>query len=231
MPWSAERAFAVRGALPGRFRAAVDLGGGCGLRQGEIFGLPVDEIDFDSGWLHVVNQVKVTKQGLVFAPPKRNKLRDVRMPDRVAHVLKLHMDAFPRVEVTLPWLRPDGPLVTRRLLFTRLDGAGAIRRTDFNHCAWKPALVAAGVIPAPKRGERYRPPASTVCTRSGGSRSGLHAPHAEQRRTGQEGRGQPRTRAPIRRRTAQRRPGAVRRDGATGPRPLAPSAESPGNPL
>jgi hypothetical protein len=30
--------------------------------------------------------------------------------------------------------------VSKRLLFTRLDGAGAVRRTDFNDHAWKPAL-------------------------------------------------------------------------------------------
>jgi integrase len=132
VPWTAERVFAVQAALPERYRATVDLGGGCGLRQGEIFGLPVDEIGFDSGWLHIANQVKVTKTGLVFSPPKRNKVRDVPLPDRVAHALKRHMEVFPPVEVTLPWLRPDGQLVTMRLLFTQLDGAGAVRRTDFN---------------------------------------------------------------------------------------------------
>ncbi|MET9385342.1 site-specific integrase [Streptomyces sp. NPDC002928] len=155
MPWSAERAFAVRAALPERFRAAVDLGGGCGLRQGEIFGLPVDAIGFDSGWLHIACQVKVTRGYLVFAPPKRNKERDVPLPDRVAQTLKHHMEAFPPVDVTLPWLRPDGPPVTKRLLFSRLGG-GAVRRTDFNTRAWKPALVAAGVIPEPKPGERHQ---------------------------------------------------------------------------
>ncbi|MEV7325039.1 site-specific integrase [Streptomyces sp. NPDC093970] len=156
VPWSAERVFAVRSALPERYHATVDLGGGCGLRQGEIFGLPADEIDFDSGWLHVVNQVQATKQGMVFAPPKREKLRDVPLPDCVAQVLKLHMEAFPPVEVTLPWLRVGGAPVTRRLLFTRLDGTGAVRRTDFNDRAWKPALAAAGVIPQPKPRERYQ---------------------------------------------------------------------------
>jgi integrase len=50
----------------------------------------------------------------------------------------------------------DGPPVTKRLLFTRLDGAGAVRRSDFNDRAWKPALVAAGVIPQPKQGERHQ---------------------------------------------------------------------------
>ncbi|MFJ5027043.1 tyrosine-type recombinase/integrase [Streptomyces sp. NPDC088560] len=156
VPWSAERVFAVRAALPEQYRATVDLGGGCGLRQGEIFGLPVDEISFDSGWLHIKNQVKVTKEGLVFAPPKRNKVRDVPLPDRLAHVLKQHIEAFPPVEITLPWLRVDGPPVTKRLLFTRLDGSGAVRRSDFNDRTWKPALVAAGVIPQPQAGERHQ---------------------------------------------------------------------------
>ncbi|MFD8049323.1 tyrosine-type recombinase/integrase [Streptomyces chartreusis] len=113
------------------------------------------EVAFDSGWLHIVNQLKV-KEGLVFAPPERNKVRDVPLPDRVAHALKQHMEAFPPVEITLPWLRVDGPPVTKRLLFTRLDGASAVRRTDFNDRAWKPALVTARVIPQPKPGERHQ---------------------------------------------------------------------------
>ncbi|MFK0189806.1 tyrosine-type recombinase/integrase [Kitasatospora sp. NPDC090308] len=55
--------------------------------------------------------------------------------------------------VTLPWVRPDGHAVTKLLAFTREDG-GPIRRSDFNTYAWKPALVAAGVIPAPAPGKR-----------------------------------------------------------------------------
>lgn len=112
VPWNAERTFAVRAGLPERFRATVDLAGGCGLRQGEIFGLPVEAIGFDSGWLHIANQVKVARGHLVFAPPKRNKERDVPLPDRVAQILKQHMEDFPPVNVTLPWLRPDGPPFT-----------------------------------------------------------------------------------------------------------------------
>ncbi|MGH4027855.1 site-specific integrase [Actinomycetota bacterium Odt1-20B] len=156
VPWTVERTFAVRAALPEQYRAAVDLGGGCGLRQGEIFGLPVDEVGFDTGWLHVGYQVKVSGGKLVFAPPKRDKERDVPLADSVAHALKEHMGAYPPVEVTLPWLRPDGPLVTKELLFVRPDGDGAVRRTDFNTRFWKPALVAAGVIPEPEPGKRHQ---------------------------------------------------------------------------
>lgn len=156
MPWTAERVFTVRSALPECYRAMVDLGAGCGLRQGEIFGLPVEEIGFDSGWLHVAHQVKLANGHLVFGPPKRNKERDVPLPDVVAQALKRHIATYPPVELTLPWLRPDGRRVTKRLLFTRIGGDGVVRRTDFNTGAWKPALVAAGVIPAPEPGKRHQ---------------------------------------------------------------------------
>jgi len=154
-PWPAERVFAVRDALPDHFQAMVDLGSGCGLRQGEMFGLPVEEVKFATGWLHVGYQVKLVRGKLLFAPPKGGKLRDVPLPEEVGRVLTAHMKAFPPVEVTLPWISPDGPLMTRKLLFTTEDGK-AIRRSVFNKGAWKPALVAAGVLPVPKRGTQPR---------------------------------------------------------------------------
>lgn len=154
-PWTAERVFSVRRALSARFRSMVDVGAGCGLRQGEILGLPVDEVDPLSGVVHVTNQVKIVDRKLVFAPPKNGKLRDVPMPDVVASELAKHMTAFPPVEVTLPWLRPDGEPVTKLLYFTAAEG-GAIWRNAFNTHAWKPALADAGVIPKPGPGERYK---------------------------------------------------------------------------
>ena len=154
-PWTAARAFAVRAGLPDRFRAMVDAAGGCGLRQGEVFGLPVEEIDFETGWLHVTCQVRNVSGRIVFAPPKRGKLRDVPLAPAVAQAFRDHMDRFPPVAVTLPWLRPDGPMVTRNLLFTTDEG-DAIRRNGFNDYAWKPALVAAGVIPPKVAGQRHQ---------------------------------------------------------------------------
>jgi integrase len=49
-PWTGEQAAAVRQALPARYRALADIGAGLGLRQGEAFGLAVDDIDFLAGW-------------------------------------------------------------------------------------------------------------------------------------------------------------------------------------
>jgi integrase len=154
-PWPAARVFAVRAGLPDRFQAMTDLGAGCGLRQGEIFGLPVDEVGFLTGWLHVGYQVKLINGHPVFAPPKGGKVRDVPLPDEVGHVLAAHMTAYPPVKVTLPWLTPDGPKVTKTLMFSSHDGT-AVRRNDFNAHTWKPALVGAGVIPEPVKGQRHQ---------------------------------------------------------------------------
>ncbi|MEU7985295.1 site-specific integrase [Streptosporangium canum] len=153
-PWTAERVFAVRAGLPERYQAMADLGSGCGLRQGEIFGLPLDAVDFDTGWLHVACQVKFINGRLVFAPPKRGKERDVPLSERVTDALKAHMDRFSPLAVTLPWRTPDGPAITKVLFFSRESG-GAVRRNDFNTYVWKPALVRADVIPEPERGQRY----------------------------------------------------------------------------
>jgi integrase len=142
----------------------TNLGDGCGLRQGEIFGLPLDELDFDAGWLHVAYQVKVVNGHLIFAPPKREKERDVPLSDRVAEVVKAHLELYPPVKVTLPWRTPDGPPITKPLIFSRKDG-GPVRRSDFNVYAWKPALVKPASSQTPSLASGIKPPESTACTR------------------------------------------------------------------
>jgi len=153
-PWTPERVFAVQAGMPERFRAMVDLGGGCGLRQGEILGVAVDAIDFASDTLHVVQQLKLSRSKAVFAPPKGGKLRDVPLPGPVADALRAHMKRFPPVEITLPWKVADGPPVTKRLIFTGPRG-GHVWRTSLNEEVWKRALASAGVLPERKPGGSY----------------------------------------------------------------------------
>jgi integrase len=155
VPWLPDRVFAVRAALPPQYRTMVDIGAGCGLRQGEIFGLAVNAVNFSTGWLNITCQVKLISGHLVFAPPKREKERDVPLPDSVASMIRRHLNSSPPTKVTLPWQRPDGDPTTRELLFTRTKGT-AIRSSDFNVFAWKPALATAGVIPSPVPGERHQ---------------------------------------------------------------------------
>ncbi|MFD4653827.1 tyrosine-type recombinase/integrase [Streptomyces sp. NPDC058441] len=154
-PWTHERVLAVRDGLPTQYATTVDVGAGCGLRQGEVFGLAVDEVDFLGGVVHVVRQVKMVGRHLVFAPPKGGKLRDVPLPDSVSYKLAAHITERPPTEVTLPWQTPDGPPVTASLLFYSRERK-ALNRNYFNMYLWKPALVSAGVIPEREPGERFK---------------------------------------------------------------------------
>jgi integrase len=143
-PWPRERVEAVRAALPEKYQAMVGLAAGCGLRQGEVFGLAVEDLDFLGGVLHVVRQVKLVRNRPVFAPPKGGKERDVPLPESVAFMLAAHITRFPPVEITLPWKSPDGPPVSASLLFYGTEG-GALNRNRFNDRVWRPTLRAVGL--------------------------------------------------------------------------------------
>jgi integrase len=144
LPWPAERVVAVAAALPGRYRAVVAAGAGLGLRQGEVFGLAVDDVDFLRRIVHVRRQVRIVAARLVFAPPKGGKDRDVPLPESVALTLAAHLEVWAAVAVTLPWREPAGRRETARLVFSTRERS-ALARTYFNRHVWKPALEAAGV--------------------------------------------------------------------------------------
>jgi integrase len=144
VPWTAEQVAAVTAALPDRYRAIMAAGAGLGLWQGECFGLAVGDVDWLRGVVHVRRQVRIVGGRLTFAPPKTGKTRDVPLPESVALRLAAHLEAWPAVAVTLPWLEPSGRPETRRLLFSTRERT-ALDRTYFNRHVWKPALEAAGV--------------------------------------------------------------------------------------
>lgn len=133
VPWRYDQVSAVRGGLAQRYRAMVDLGAGCGLRQGEILGLGVDDLDLDAGWVHVSRQVKLVRSRLVFGLPKNDRDRLVPLPDSVAQVLRQHLDDFAPVSLTLPWENPaDDELATStpRRCSTRGRASKRSRRTS-----------------------------------------------------------------------------------------------------
>jgi integrase len=152
-PWTAERVTAVRSALPSRFRAIVDLGSGLGLRQGEIFGISPDDIDWlrpGGAVVHVRRQVRQVGGAFVFSPPKDGKERDVPLADPVAMALSAHLAAHPAARVTLPWGTPDGKPVTVALMVTSPAGT-AVAKSTFNR-VWRTALRRAGVTPSREMG-------------------------------------------------------------------------------
>jgi integrase len=137
VPWTGERVEAVVAAHPERYRAVPIVAAGCGLRQGEVFGLAVDAVDFLRRRLVVRQQVKLVAGKPVLAPPKGGKTREVPLPDVVAVAVAEHLRHLPAGE--------DG------LLFTSRERK-PIDRTHYNPYVWKPALVRAGVEPARANG-------------------------------------------------------------------------------
>lgn len=156
--WPRERVLAVRKAIDPRFRLMVDLGVGAGLRQGEMFGLSVDDIDVEAGLLRIRRQIRKVDNRLVFAPPKRGKTRTVPLSPHLAALIAAHSQAYPPKKIDLPWINSAEPETDRQeklwapqtheLILTSPWGK-ALRRDSWNQRVWKEALVAAGIIPKP----------------------------------------------------------------------------------
>lgn len=143
-PWTVERVQAVVAAHPSELRAMPIVGAGCGLRQGEVFGLAVENVDFLRHTVHVRQQVKALDGELVYAPPKGGRERETPLPEWVSVALAESLRTRPAVEVTLPWREPGGELRTSSLIFPDRDGE-AMTRAYYSHNGWKPALAAAEV--------------------------------------------------------------------------------------
>ncbi len=145
VPWTPEQVVGIWNGMPRRYRLTVDLGSGSGMRQGEIFGLSSEDLDFEDGWLHIQRQIKIVRNRLVFGLPKNKRDRRVPMGASVAAALKRHMHTFPVQKVTLPWEDPFGDKqVTVPLLLT--GGRGApLKRNDFDPNVWHRALRSAEI--------------------------------------------------------------------------------------
>src|SRR5262249_37229349 len=116
------------------WRAVPGVGAGAGLRQGEIFGLHIDDVDFLRRRGVVRHQVKQVGAELELAPPKGRKTPEGARPDAVGAALSAHVRHFPGIE---------------GLVFHR-DGERIDARGFYNVQVWKRALRAAG-LPADRR--------------------------------------------------------------------------------
>ncbi|MFD6443622.1 tyrosine-type recombinase/integrase [Promicromonospora sp. NPDC060204] len=145
VPWEPKRVLAVRAELPERYQLVATLAVGLGLRQGEVFGLAVEDVDFQRGRVIVNRQVKLFNGNRqAFALPKFEKVREVPLPASVHDALKNHLQKFPAIAVTLPWKTTDGPPETANLVITSRESK-ALNRNYFNPFIWKKALEKAGV--------------------------------------------------------------------------------------
>ncbi|WP_433855510.1 tyrosine-type recombinase/integrase [Streptomyces kronopolitis] len=154
--WSRPTVEAVRAGLQERYRIAVDLGVGLGLRQGEAFGLDEDDFDFEAGVVHVRRQLRWNSKGKpYFCLPKGRKTREVPISPNLAARVQSHLRRFPPVDCTLPWRNPEPPTselearqrkpITVRLVLSTSQG-NRINCATWNKRSWRPALAAAGVV-------------------------------------------------------------------------------------
>jgi integrase len=142
-------------AHPEQYRLIPIIGAGAGLRQGEIFGLSPDDVDFENQVIWVRRQVKKLGREFVFSAPKNDKVRMVPMSDAIAEFAREHIEQQGETEVALPWETLTGEQRTVRLMFVWSDGK-QIRVRNYDETIWKPALCAAGVIPPPTSDSRGR---------------------------------------------------------------------------
>lgn len=134
VPWTVEELERVINTHPDEWRAVPVVGAGTGLREGELFGLKVDDVDFLRHRVLVRHQVKQIGTELELAPPKGRKTREVPLPDVVGVAISEHLRNFPPV---------DGLVFHRELDLVEVRGF-------YNVQVWKPALRAAG-LPADRR--------------------------------------------------------------------------------
>jgi integrase len=136
VPWTSEQVAAVVAAHPQRWRAVPVVAAGCGLRQGEVFGLRVEDVDFLRHRLLVRQQVKLLNGKPVIASPKGRKTREVPLPEIVAVAISEHLRKHPPV---------DG------LVFTSRERK-LTSRNYYNPHVWKAAVRRAGVAPTRANG-------------------------------------------------------------------------------
>ena len=138
-PWPITQILAVIDHLPAEHRALVTVAAGCGLRQGEAFGVRVQDIDFLRLELHVRQQIRLEGGLPVPALPKYGRTRVVPIPDWVSLELARRIENV----TPLPGERLEAPALGGLMFYSREHKP--LNRNYFNPSVWRPALRAAGV--------------------------------------------------------------------------------------
>ncbi|MFR9779041.1 tyrosine-type recombinase/integrase [Micromonospora sp. MS34] len=132
-PLTVEQVDRLAGAMPARYRAFVVVGAATGLRQGELFGLQVADVDFLRRTLTVERQVQPGQGGAVEPGPLKNRhsYRTLPVGRVVVDALAAHLEAY-------------GSRGREAYVFRDDDGQ-PLHRNRFNRHVWAPARVAAGL--------------------------------------------------------------------------------------
>jgi integrase len=147
--WDDADVAAVIGAHPDELRLTPELAASCGLREAELYGLAIEDFDFEEKIVRVRRQVKqarADRRVFIFALPEHDRERIVPLPDYSAREVRRHIEQNPPRPCTLPWQRPDGEPHTCSLLLRWPADGQHIRPRDYAAKVWKPALAKAGIV-------------------------------------------------------------------------------------
>lgn len=160
--WSDDRVFSIIDAHPDEYRLFPIIGASCGLRAAEIFGLALEDIDFEERIVRVRRQLQRlgrdrsnpdSRAGHIFALPKNDQERIVPMSDWTAQSIRVHIAKYKPRPCTLPWEKLNGSPRTHNILFRWHDGE-FVKDRNYSEEIWKPALSAVGVIGPPVPNQR-----------------------------------------------------------------------------
>jgi integrase len=132
VPLTLEQVEGLAATMSLRYRALVMVAAGTGLRQGELFGLQVGDVDFLRRTLTVERQVQSVRGGGGEIGPLKNRhsYRSIPLGRSVVDVLAAHLAEFPAAGADHVFTTPDG---------------GPLHRNAFNKAAWCPARKSAGL--------------------------------------------------------------------------------------
>ena len=110
------------------------LGGTCGLMQGEIFGVRVQDLDFERGVITVRQQITALDYKPIPALPKNRRTRSVPLPFFVADLLIEHLTTHEPLDGE----RTLEPSVGGLIFYLR--ERKPINKNYFNNAIWLPAI-------------------------------------------------------------------------------------------
>lgn len=154
VPLTPEQVRSIAGHTVEHVRAAVVTTAGTGLRQGELFGLTTDRVDFMRRELRVDRQLWTPSRGRPFlkAPKSANSYRTVALSSLIIDVLATHVRIFGPGEHGLVF-HIDGRMVSRAMASKYIRRAAG--RAELEGHAWHDLrhhhasiLLSAGVSPA-----------------------------------------------------------------------------------
>lgn len=130
---------AILSAFPSELRLIPLLGATCGLRQGELFGLRIQDFDLENSVIHVRQQIKLVSYKPIPTLPKGKKTRSVPMPEYVRDQVAVFLETC----VPLEGERSLEP-TEAGIIFT-LRERKPINKNYFNTSYWDKTLKASGV--------------------------------------------------------------------------------------